>query len=258
MEAKSRKSARAWRLGDHILIQGDSTQPWGDFEATKGVKIRLIACDPPYGVGYVENKDWLGLRGEQSEHFKNHKKIAGDQLQSEAQYAEFTKKWLEVAKPHLEKKNACYIFNCDLMLCALKTGMKQAGLYYSQTLIWLKDRIVLGRKDYNPQHELIAYGWYGTHIFERPGAGKSVLFHPKPHSSKIHPTMKPVGLMRKLILNSTKVGEWVYDPFGGSGSTLIACEHTKRRCIMIESEETYCDSIIKRWELLTKKKSERI
>ena len=81
---------------------------------------------------------------------------------------------------------------------------------------------------------------------------KSVIFHPKPASSKLHPTMKPIGLLRKIIPNSTKTGEFIYDPFGGSGSTLIACEHLGRRCIMIELDENYCDIIKQRYEKLTK------
>ena len=155
---------------------------------------------------------------------KGRKKIAGDQLQTEKEYAEFTRKWIEAIKPNLAQKNSFYIFNSDWMICALREGMKAAGLYYSQLIIWVKNSMVLGRKDYNPQHELIAYGWHGSHRFERSTA-KSVIFCPKPTKAKLHPTMKPVELLRKLIANSTKTGEWVCDPFLGSGSTLIACEH---------------------------------
>jgi len=128
--------------------------------------------------------------------------------------------------------------------------MKAAGFYYSQMIIWIKNTSVLGRKDYMPQHELIAYGWHGRHKMER-SKDKSVIFYPKPHRSSLHPTMKPVGLLRKLILNSTKMGETVYDPFGGSGSTLIACEHLGRKCIMVELDPMHCSTIIKRWETLT-------
>ena len=108
--------------------------------------------------------------------------------------------------------------------------------------------------DYLPQHELILYGWKGTHDFKR-GKDKSVVFEPKPSRSTLHPTMKPVGLLRRLILNSTAVGDTVYDPFGGSGSTLIACEQVKRRCRMIELDQKYVDVIIKRWQNLTNKKA---
>jgi DNA modification methylase len=103
-------------------------------------------------------------------------------------------------------------------------------------------------------HEVIAYGWMGRHKMVR-GKAKSVIFHPKPARSKLHPTMKPPGLLRKLIPNSTNVGETIYDPFGGSGSTLIASEHLQRKCVMIELDEEYAKTIIKRWEKLTGEKA---
>ena len=244
------KQGEIYQLGDHKMACGRAE----DKELVKRLigqdKVRLILADVPYGVAFVENKDWLGMRGVQSEHFKKFKKIEGDQKQTAEQYAEFTKEWLEVTKPYLDTKNAFYIFNCDLMICALRQGIEQAGGYYSQMVIWLKNHIVLGRKDYNPQHEIIAYGWFGSHKFER-SKSKSVLFYPKPQKSKLHPTMKPPGLLRKLILNSTKVNEIVYDPFIGSGSTLVACEHTKRKCIGIELDEGYVEKTILRWEKLT-------
>jgi len=166
------------------------------------------------------------------------KVIIGDQLQSDNEYSLFTKTWLEVAIPHLESYNACYIFNGDMMYPALRVGMKDAGYYYSQMIIWLKNHVVLGRKDYLPMFELIAYGWYGRHKMERSKA-KSVIFHPKPVKSKLHPTQKPIGLLRKLIPNSTKIGEYIYDPFIGSGSTIISCLNTNRQYIGFELDENY-------------------
>ncbi len=240
-----------YKLGEHILAQGDATDPEFVSRVIKGVTVRAIVCDPPYGVAYVENKDWMGMRGQESAHFKAHQK---DQRRPVADPRMNTpilrKRWIEAVKPNLAPKNAFYIFNSDWMICALREGMKQAGLYYSQLIIWVKNSIVLGRKDYNPQHELIAYGWFGTHKFER-GKAKSVLFCPKPTKAKLHPTMKPVELLRKLIANSTKTGEWVYDPFLGSGSTLIACEHLQRKCIGIELDEQYVLTAKARWEKLT-------
>ena len=100
-----------YKLGEHILAQGDSTDPEFVSRVMKGITVRSVVCDPPYGVAYVENKDWMGMRGEESAHFKAHKKIAGDQLQTEREYADFTKKWIEAVKPNLAPKNAFYIFN---------------------------------------------------------------------------------------------------------------------------------------------------
>ncbi len=99
-------------------------------------------------------------------------------------------------------------------------------------------------------HELIAYGWFGTHKFYK-AKDKSVLFCPKPQKSKWHATQKPISLIRRLILNSTQVGDIVYDPFLGSGTTLLACEQTHRKCIGIELDEGYFQVIVERWEKLS-------
>lgn len=237
------------QLGKHRLYCGDATSvPEKLFDT----KIRMICADPPYGVAYVENK----------EHFKETigaalscpQIIQGDQLQTDEEYAQFVNDWLKQVKPYMDSYNTSFIFNSDLMICALRTGMKAAGWYYSQMIIWVKNTIVVGRKDYHPQHELIAYGWTGRHKMER-SRDRSIILYPKPHKNELHPTMKPVGLLRRLILNSTKIGDTVYDPFGGRGSTLIACEHTYRKCIMIEMDPKYCEIIIKRWEILTGQKA---
>jgi site-specific DNA-methyltransferase (adenine-specific) len=251
------KQREIFSLGDNKIACGRAQ----DQELVKKLcgkeKIRLILADPPYGVGLVENKDWLGLRGVQSEHFKKFQKMQGDHLQTEKEYTEFTKEWLEAAKSYLAEKNAFYIFNSDLMVCSLRKGIEQAGGRYSQMIIWIKNQAVLGRKDFNPMHELIIYGWFNSHKFER-SKSKSVIFFPKPQKSTIHPTMKPPGLLRKLILNSTGINEVVYDPFLGSGSTLIACEQIKRKCFGIEICEHYVESAIRRWEKLTGLKAQKI
>jgi len=234
------------QLGKHRLLCGNATKVPAELFDTK---IRMICTDPPYGVAYVENVN-----------FKpgNHKDeivMNQDSIQTDEEYAQFSKDWLEQAKPHMASYNTSFIFNSDLMMCALRAGMKEAGWYYSQMIIWVKNSAFIGRKDYLTQHEIIAYGWHGRHKRER-SQDRSVILYPKNRKNELHPTMKPVGLLRRLILNSTKIGETVYDPFGGSGSTLIACEHTSRKCIMIEMDPKYCETIVKRWEILTKQKAE--
>lgn len=169
---------------------------------------------------------------------------------SDEEYAAFTKGWLSPALPHLAEKNSIYVFNSDKMVFALRQAFVELGLKVAQLIVWVKHSAVIGRLDYLPQHELILYGWKGTHEFRR-GKDKSVMFAPKPSRSVLHPTMKPVSLMRRLILNSTRIGGTVYDPFGGSGTTLIACEHTKRKCVMVETDSEYCEVIAARWEKLT-------
>lgn len=246
-----------YKLGGHILACGSSTDTELIDRAVSHTKeVRMILTDPPYGVAYVEGKKDFSKLGASTETAEA-RVIIGDQLQSEAQYTGFTKAWLEPIKPHLAHYNTVYIFGSDSMARAMRTGLEAAGFFYSQMLIWVKNTVVIGRKDYLPMHEIIMYGWYGRHKMERSKA-KSVIFHPKPASSKLHPTMKPVGLLRKIIPNGTKTGEVVYDPFGGSGSTLMACEHLGRRCLMIELDPQYVGIIIARWEKLTGLKAEKL
>ena len=241
-----------WKLGNHILACGSSTDAAFVAKVIGKEKIRCILTDPPYGVDYVGGKRDFSKLGKVGA-----KNIADDQIQTQDEYASFSKEWLDAVTPHLESYNAVYIFNADSMFPALRRGMEDAGLYYSQMLVWVKNTVVVGRKDYLPMHELIAYGWFGRHKMTRTKA-KSVIFHPKPARSKLQPTMKPVGLLRKLLPNSSRFGDWVYDPFGGSGSTLIACEHLGRKCITIELDPEYAATTIARWELLTGKTAKKL
>ncbi len=234
-----------FQVGNHIIGCGDST----DRDFVKKVigtnKIRAIITDPPYGVAYVENKKGFAKLG-----VKDEKIIAGDHLQSEDEYEDFTRKYLGAAIPYLKEYNAVYIFNADPMFPSLRSGMKSAGFYYSQMIIWLKNQSVMSRKDYLSQYELIAYGWFGKHKMERSKA-KNVLYYPRPSKSKLHPTQKPVGLLRRIIPDSTKVGDIIYDPFLGSGSTALACEHLGRKCIGIELDEVYVQTVLTRLEKIT-------
>lgn len=238
------KTGNLFRLGDHFLLCGDSRDKALIVNVLREKKVKLILTDPPYGVNYTAPGG-------------SHDKIANDQLQSSEEYQNFTERWLEVVKPHLDKKNAYYIFNSDRMLFSLEDALRTQGFKFSQLLIWVKTGAVIGRLDYCPQHELIAYGWHGTHPAIRD-KDKSVLIAPKPKKNTIHPTMKPVSLLRRLILNSTNIGDIVYDPFGGSGSTMMACEQTKRKCVMVELEEKYCKAIIDRFEKLTGSKAVKV
>src|SRR3990167_5552749 len=136
-----------WQLGDHILGCGSSLEK--DFvEKVIGKnKIRCIMTDPPYGVSYTDSKKMLENVGKE---IAVDRTIIGDEKQTTAEYTEFTKSWLLKAAPHLDDYNACYIFNVDLMTCAIRSGMAQAGFYFSQTLVWVKNNSILGRKDYLP------------------------------------------------------------------------------------------------------------
>lgn len=238
-------------LGEHRLICGDATDVYIVKKLVGEQLIDVVLTDVPYGVGYVESKqDFIQSVAKQ-------KIIANDQSQTSTQYQQFMQNWIRAVKPHLANKNSFYVFNSDKMLFALEDAFTSEGIKFAQLLIWIKNSAVVGRLDYLPQHELIAYGWHGRHKFVK-SKDKSVLFYPKPNKSVFHPTMKPIGLLRRLILNSSNRGETVYDCFGGSGSTLIACEQTNRRCLMVELDPEYCQTIIDRWEKLTGEKARQI
>lgn len=235
------KPGDVFALGDHRLLCGDARDADAIVKFLGKERVSAVITDPPYGVAYVESK--AGFK----QKLGKEKIIANDHEQSEDEYRVFTKDWMLAVRPLLTRRNSFYAFNADKMVFALRDGMKDAGYVFTQLLIWAKTQAVVGRMDYLPQHELIAYGWYGRHEFQK-SKDKSVLVYPRPSSSKLHPTMKPIGLLRRLILNATKTREIVYDPFGGSGSALIACEDTRRRCYMVELDSEYCQTIIDRFE----------
>ncbi|MFA6518093.1 MAG: site-specific DNA-methyltransferase [Candidatus Shapirobacteria bacterium] len=232
-------------IGNHLFLCSDATDKISIEKLLVDKKVSLILSDPPYAVALVEGKD-----GFSKSNIKR-KIIANDQLQTDESYKQFTQLWLEVVKPYLAPKNSFYIFNSDKMIFALKNALDGSGFKFCQLLIWIKNHAVIGRMDYLPMHELVAYGWFGTHKFFK-SKDKSVLAFPKPNKSPLHPTMKPISLLRHLILNSSQIGDYVYDPFLGSGSTLIACQQTKRKCLGIEIDPEYCQIIVDRYNKLLK------
>lgn len=243
------KSGEIYQLGQHRLACGSSSDTDLINQLVGSDKVAMILTDPPYGVSYVESKRGIVK-------LATDKVIANDNIADEPAYQAFTEAWLFVLKPYLARKNTIYIFNSDRMLLPTAQALKATGGKFAQLLVWAKTQAVIGRLDYLPQHELILYGWYGTHTFNK-SKDKSVLTYPKPHRSKLHPTMKPVGLLRRLVLNSSKVGDVVFDGFVGSGSTLLACEQTNRRCLAVELDPEYCQTVIDRWQKLTGRKAER-
>lgn len=138
--------------------------------------------------------------------------------------------------------------------------MDKAGWQVKHELIWVKNSLVLGRQDYNYQHEPICYGWNKTHKFYAKGKfhTTSIWNIDRPTKSKEHPTMKPLELIQECLLNSSQENDLIMDLFGGSGSTMMACEQLNRTCYMMELDPKYCDIIIDRWERLTGNKAELI
>ena len=247
-----------WQLGRHRLICGDSTDVAVIDRLMDGVKADCVFTDPPYGVSYTDKNEFLNSIDKP---ICVVNAIENDSKTPEEMY-EFWIKAFTVLVEHSADKMSYYITapqGGDLLL--LLQAVRDSGFALKHVLVWNKNNHVLGRCDYNYKHEPIVYGWKqnGTHNFYGAGEMKTSVWDvPRPQRSDLHLTMKPIELIANALLNSTKKGDAVIDTFGGSGSTLIACEQLNRRCYMCELDEHYCDVIIQRWENLTGKKATRI
>lgn len=257
-ESPVAKTGDLWKLGGHYLICGDSTDPDVIKKLMNGEKADMLFTDPPYGVDYAGKNAFLNAisRGNciQTD-------IEGDSLENaEKEKDELWTPALSNAREFSKEKCSYYISSPqggELMMMMM--AIRESGWLLKHTIIWNKNNHVLGRSDYNYKHEPILYGWNKQHNFYGKGKFKTSVWDiPKPQKSDLHPTMKPIELIAECLLNSTKEGDIVCDVFGGSGSTMIACEQTGRICYMCELDPHYCDVIIKRWENLTGKKAELI
>lgn len=237
-QSSSIKEGDSFQIGEHIVACSKAEDRLFLAKILRDRKINLVLCDPPFSCAYVEGKQIFSK-------LSNSTIIENDQIRSESEYLQFTRMWLSNIKQNLTTPNSIYIFNTDKMAFAVKGAIEAEGGKFSQLLVWAKNNSVIGRLDYNPQHELIVYGWFGKHKFYK-SKDKSILCHPKPNRSVLHPTMKPIPLLRHLILNSSLMGDIVWDGFGGSGSTMVACQQTLRICVMTEISPNYCQVIIDR------------
>ena len=226
------KSGDLWLLGNHRLLCGDSTKAETYEMLMNGKKANLVVTDPPYNVNYQ------GTAG----------KIKNDNLENDKFY-----QFLFDAFTCMEKAMAddasIYVFHADTEGLNFRKAFADAGFYLSGTCIWKKQSLVLGRSPYQWQHEPCLFGWKknGKHQWYSDRKQTTIWEFDKPKKNGDHPTMKPVPLIAYQIKNSSMSNCIVLDPFGGSGSTLIACEQTNRICHTIELDEKYCDVIIKRY-----------
>jgi len=241
-----------WRLGRHALMCGDSLDK-DDMSTLLGtVKVDQLNTDPPYGVDYAGKNRFLNDTEGSGKGNRIQTPIENDSIQD---YRTFFTSFLGII-PFAEY-NTAYVFMQGPHLHDLRMGMQDAGLTWSDYLVWMKNRMVLGRKDYRQAHEFIVYGWRGKH---KPMKDKrsTILQYSSAQVNDMHPTQKPIDLIVSLIRDGSQEGAVVYDPFLGSGTTLIACEQTERTCYGMEIEPRYCDVIIKRWEKLTGQKAEKV
>ena len=229
-------------LGNHRLMCGDSTSIESAETLTDGL-VDILVTDPPYNVAYEgKTKEALTIQNDSM----------GDD-----QFRQFLRDAFVAADAVMKQGAVFYIWHADSEGFNFRGACKDAGWKVRQCLIWAKDVMVMGRQDYHWKHEPCLYGWKegAGHLWASDRKQTTIIECKRPKRNDIHPTMKPVELMEYQILNNTKGQDVVLDLFGGSGSTLIACEKTGRKARLMELDPKYCDVIVKRWEDFTGKKA---
>lgn len=238
-EKPQTKSGDVWTIGRHKLhcyhklICGDSTSADELLKLMGEERADMMVTDPPYNVD-IENSAGL--------------KIMNDHM-ADAKFLTFLTNAMRAANRVMKPGAPFYIWHADLEGFNFRAACKNTGWKIHECLIWVKNSFVMGRQDYHWKHEPCLYGWKdgGPHFWCGDRSQSTVLEFDKPKDNPLHPTMKPVALIEKQILNSSLRGQIVLDPFGGSGSTMIACEKTNRICRMAELDPKYCDVIIRRF-----------
>lgn len=243
------KPGEVWTLGKHRIVCGDCTDPKVVAIAMDGLKAKLCWTAPPWNVAYGKAQNHPSWK---------QRSIANDDLGAEfpAFCAAFCRGIVAAIKPGA----ILYMAMSAQEWPTIHGALTAAGFHWSSTIIWAKDSLVLSRKDYHTQYEPIWYGWHADAPRLHPVADRkqSDLWPiPRPKRSDEHPTMKPVELVERSLLNSSALHDVVFEPFSGSGTTLLACEKTGRRCRAIELDPKYVQVAIERWQAFTGKKATR-
>jgi len=254
-EPKS-KLGDLYQLGDHRLLCGDSTCVTDVERLMDGQKADMVFTDPPYNlaIGITDIAD-----AKSRDRRTDGKGVANDSMDDGA-FRQFITDALVSAFLVCKDGAAIYVCHADSEGYNFRGALKDAGFLPKQCLVWVKSSLVMGRQDYQWRHEPILYGWKpgAAHNWFSDRCQTTVIEIDKPSRSPEHPTMKPIELIEHALRNSTTMGMLTLDLFGGSGSTLIACEKTGRRCYMMELSPAYCDIIVARWEAATGKKAELV
>ena len=227
------QSGDVWQVGRHRLMCGDATSEEDVATLMDGKKANLIVSDPPYGVSF-QSSDGLSIKN--------------DSIKGEEFYQFLLKAFQNMAS-HLTKGGAAYIFHADTEGLNFRRAFVDAGFHLAGCCIWVKNSLVLGRSDYQWQHEPVLYGFMknGKHSWYSDRSQTTIWNFDKPKRNKNHPTSKPLDLLAYPIGNSSQANGIVLDTFGGSGSTLMACEKTNRICYMMELDEKYASVILRRY-----------
>ena len=222
-----------WTVGRHRLMCGDATSAEDVAALMDGKKANLIVTDPPYGVSF---KSGSGLS------------IQNDSMKGDEFYTFLYNSFSQMAA-HLENGGAAYVFHADTEGLNFRKAFVDAGFHLAGVCIWVKNSLVLGRSDYQWQHEPVLYGFLknGKHPWYSDRKQTTIWNYDKPKRNKNHPTSKPLDLLGYPVCNSSQENAIVLDTFGGSGSTMMACEQTNRICCMMELDEKYASVILRRY-----------
>jgi len=250
------KKGDLWRLGDHLLLCGDSTVPGDVARVMEGAKADLLATDPPYGVNYdeIRESNAKATGGK----IPDYDPIANDGLQGAALQA-FLAAFLAAIKPHFGERPAIYIWH-PVLLESLPfiEAVKTIDLLIHRQIVWVKPSLIMGRGDFHWRHETALYGWIRGRRSRWFGKRDlDTVWEVGRENDRIHPTQKPVALFSRPMDLHTLEGEVCFEPFAGSGSQVIAAEEMGRRCRAIEFAPGYCDAIVQRWEERSGKKAKR-
>lgn len=253
-EEPKAKLGDIYQLGNHRLMCGDSTKKEDVEKLMDGKKADLLLTDPPYNVA-------LGMGGSVDEARKRHRRTDGlvimNDKMSNDDFREFLTTVFVNAKNVMKSGASFYIWHADNEGYNFRGACIDAGLQVRQCLVWKKQSITLGRQDYQWKHEPCLYGWNegASHSWYSDRKQSTILEFDRPTKSELHPTMKPIALFDYQIKNSSKKDDIILDLFGGSGTTIIACEQDGRISYSMELDPKYVDVIINRWEELTGKKA---
>lgn len=256
-EEPKTKHGDIYKLGNHYLMCGDSTKESDVAKLMNNNKADLFLTDPPYNVA-------LGNHDTPETARQRHRRTDGliimNDKMSDNDFLDFLTKCFSIAKDNMKDGASFYIWHADNESLTFRQALKNSGLELRQTLIWNKNAITLGRQDYQWKHEPCLYGWKdgASHSWFSDRSQPTVLDFKKPSRSEDHPTMKPIELFAYQIKNSSKVNDIILDTFGGSGTSIIACEQLNRICFTMELDPRYCDVIVDRWETFTNQKAELI
>lgn len=240
-----------FKLDNHYVLCGDATKKEDVDRLMQGKKADMVFTDPPYNVNNSGKNELLNLYEEGN---RIQTPLQNDIL-TEQEYDKFNDLWFNNVLDMLNDYNSVYVCGSHESFDFIK---RYKAFIISNILVWVKNGMVLGRKDYKGQHEYILYGWKTHHKWYGDNSQTTIWNFNKPTRNDLHPTMKPVELIEKAINNSSQYNQIVLDVFLGSGSTLIACENTNRICYGLEIDPVYVETTIQRWEKLTNKQREKI